>query len=229
MPRRTSRQPRGSDGVDAGSSGDRRSSSGFPLKGREMNPRAPIRDPDRMDMREDQTPGALDPDRGLDLDLNDIHGDGEGCEDPLESASHEESAELIRCLIGALAMLLIDRGCRDPYVALEPGMDTLFALCRQEDLPARRPKGGAEDASPEPQPASNPDSEELQQRQRRRIASARVVTGLVQRSAEARLSLVRSGSLRHVIALINLSDEVSLGCCSGIHINLKSSYDLEWI
>ena len=165
-----------------------------------------------MDMREDQTP-ALDPDRGLDLDLNEIHGDGEGREDlPLESASHEEAAELIRCLIGALAMLLIDRGCRDPYVALEPGMDTLFARCRQEDLPARRPRGGAGDGSPEPAPTSDPDSEELQQRQRRRIAAAKVVPGLVQRSAEARLSLVRSGSLRHVIALINPSDEVSPGC-----------------
>ena len=35
-----------------------------------------------------------------------------------------------RHLIGALAMLLVDRDCRRPCIALEPNFATLFELCK---------------------------------------------------------------------------------------------------
>ena len=37
---------------------------------------------------------------------------------------------LQRHLIGALAMLLVDRDCRRPCIALEPNFATLFELCK---------------------------------------------------------------------------------------------------
>jgi hypothetical protein len=50
-----------------------------------------------------------------------------------------------RHLIGALAMLLVDRDCRRPCIALEPNFATLFELCKelegyssQDDIAMRR-------------------------------------------------------------------------------------------
>ena len=139
---------------------------------------------------------------------------------PEDSANSEEASELLRRLIGALAMLLIDRGCRGPYIASDPGFDTLLSLCHEGDLPARAAvvsagstvkyptdtgSGGAGSRRAHPPIEALPEATT----RRRRIGSARVLTGLVQRSAEARLSLVRSGSLGRVMALLNPLDKVT--------------------
>ncbi len=81
--------------------------------------------------------------------------------------------------LGALAVLLVDRCCRRPYLQQEGDFATLFAMCKQ--LPGYRP----------------------QDEQIRRETSAKVLTSLMQRDGEARLALIRSGSLRQVLTLLN--------------------------
>ena len=44
--------------------------------------------------------------------------------------SEARRATFQRHLQGALSMLLVDRSCRRPYIALEPNFTTLFKLCR---------------------------------------------------------------------------------------------------
>ncbi|KAG1678758.1 hypothetical protein FOA52_012798 [Chlamydomonas sp. UWO 241] len=112
---------------------------------------------------------------------------------PPAKGSHDEDAEgvpenaitqgklagLQHHLIGALAMLLVDRSCRAPYLAMEPSFTTLFLLC------ANLPGYEAEHAAA------------------RREGCAKILTSLMQRDPEARRSLITTGSLKHVIALLN--------------------------
>ncbi|MEW5306191.1 MAG: hypothetical protein WDW36_008675 [Sanguina aurantia] len=82
-------------------------------------------------------------------------------------------------LIGALAVQMVDRTCRRPYLALEPDFATLFSLCANLD--------GYGDAA-----AAN-----------RRETSAKMLASVVQRDPAGRRCLVSSGSLKSVLALLN--------------------------
>lgn len=82
-------------------------------------------------------------------------------------------------LVGALSVLLIDRNCRRAYLQQEPEFATLFTL-------ARNLEGYAAAAAAA-----------------RREAAAKLLTTLVQRDADARRSLIASGALRNVMALLN--------------------------
>ena len=58
-------------------------------------------------------------------------GDGSDDEDAAGVLPSEaRRATFQRHLQGALSMLLVDRSCRRPYIALEPNFTTLFKLCR---------------------------------------------------------------------------------------------------
>eukprot|EP00798_Chlamydomonas_sp_ICE-L_P023775 gene23775-9334_t len=98
---------------------------------------------------------------------------------PAGSATDTQRSLMQRNLLGGLAVLLIDRCCRRPYLSLEPDFHTLFGLLKDLDDYAER------DA------------------QTRRETAAKVLASLVQRDADARHSLVSSGSLKSVLANID--------------------------
>ena len=60
---------------------------------------------------------------------------------PEGGATETQRATLQKHLLGALAMLLVDRSCRRPYILLEPSFATLFELCK--DLEGYRPEDAA--------------------------------------------------------------------------------------
>lgn len=82
-------------------------------------------------------------------------------------------------LIGALAVQLVDRTCRRPYLVLEQDFVTLFALCQNLD--------GYGDVA-----AAN-----------RRETAAKMLASIVQRDPEGRRCLVISGALKNVLSLLN--------------------------
>mmetsp|Transcript_26929 Transcript_26929/g.69418 ORF Transcript_26929/g.69418 Transcript_26929/m.69418 type:complete len:871 (-) Transcript_26929:1245-3857(-) len=88
-------------------------------------------------------------------------------------------AKLQQFLLGALAVMLVDRCCRRPYFALENNFHTLFAMCK--------PMPGYKDSDA----------------QSRRETSAKILTSLIQRDVEARKLLVTSGALKSVLELLN--------------------------
>jgi hypothetical protein len=97
---------------------------------------------------------------------------------PPGTMTESQRAMMQKHLLGALAMLLVDKCCRRPYLQMEPDFHTLFALCRH--IEGYKPL----------------DS------QYRRETAAKVLTSLCQRDQEARKSLVTSGSLKHVLDLL---------------------------
>lgn len=84
------------------------------------------------------------------------------------------------CVLGALSVLIVDRACRQPLIAAEPGCGTLFDLSRHLE--------GYEDRA---WAAS------------RREAAAKAITSLVQRDHEARTQLMLMGGISQVLSLLD--------------------------
>lgn len=82
-------------------------------------------------------------------------------------------------VLGALSVLLVDRECRKPLIALEPGCDTLFSLCANLDGYADRVWAAA-----------------------RRETAAKAITSLVQRDHDARTQLMLRGGIHKVLELL---------------------------
>ena len=99
-------------------------------------------------------------------------------ETPLGTMTESQRSTMQKHLLGALAMLLVDRCCRRPYIHMEPDFNTLFSLCR------------------------NIDGYKPADSKYRRETAAKVLTSLCQRDQEARKSLISSGSLKHVLDLL---------------------------
>ncbi len=83
----------------------------------------------KMPVMPDPPPGAI---AGLMGDGEDGGGMGAGMM-PDGTATISQRATLQHHLVGALAMLLVDRCCRKPYITLEPNFGTLFELCKNLD------------------------------------------------------------------------------------------------
>ncbi len=115
--------------------------------------------------------------------MEDGEGGGGGTEGggrpPFGAVAESQRNRYQSYLVGALSVLLIDRNCRRAYLQQEPEFATLFTL-------ARNLEGYAAAAAAA-----------------RREAAAKLLTTLVQRDADARRSLIASGALRNVMALLN--------------------------
>ena len=90
-----------------------------------------------------------------------------------ESQTQESHRNFLQeALLGSLAMLLIDRSCRRPYIQLEPDYITLFTLCK------------------------NLEGYSVVAAKARRETSAKILASLMQRDPEARRSLILTGGER---------------------------------
>ena len=151
--------------------------------------------------------------------------------DPLkEGGADREKETLVQRLLGSLAMMLVDRSCRQPYILHEPDFSTLFTLCNGRGGHGMAAVGdsGKEgrlaaglDASKEEitgtacaddgleswkaAAEAERDLSKIQERAesllRERVAAARVLTSMAQRDHDARMSLVRTGRLKDILAL----------------------------
>eukprot|EP00873_Tetraselmis_striata_P034657 jgi/Tetstr1/454921/TSEL_041784.t1 len=95
-----------------------------------------------------------------------------------KTISEETRDSLQETVIGTLAMLLVDKHCREPLIAAEPNFKTLLAMCTVLD------------------------SYKDEVTAARRVECARILTSLIQRDADVRRSLVKSGQLKTVLALM---------------------------
>jgi hypothetical protein len=84
------------------------------------------------------------------------------------------------CLLGALSVLMVDRACRKPLLALQPDLALLLQLC--DEMPGYEIQAWAAG---------------------RREAAAKLLTSLVQRDADVRMSLIRNGCLKRVLQLLS--------------------------
>ncbi len=101
-------------------------------------------------------------------------------------------------VLGALAVLLVDRSCRQPYIQLEPNWSTLFAMAGW--LPGyNKPWATA-----------------------RREAAAKVLSSAMQRDGEARARLIESGALKAVLALL----DQQVGALQGVGLLLLTHVEV---
>ncbi|GAX81636.1 hypothetical protein CEUSTIGMA_g9064.t1 [Chlamydomonas eustigma] len=102
----------------------------------------------------------------------------EGCEEGVLTEPQRNVFQ--RNLLGALAMLLVDRSCRQPYLKLEPNFATIFELGRNL-------------------PEGYTDQKEAADR---RCTAAKALTSIMIRDYDARQSLISTGSLKHLLAML---------------------------
>ncbi|KAF8071180.1 hypothetical protein HT031_001262 [Scenedesmus sp. PABB004] len=94
--------------------------------------------------------------------------------------SQSQRNQLQACVLGGLSVLAVDAACRAPIVALEPGLDTLFALAGALEGYTDRAWAAA-----------------------RRETAAKAIASLVQRDADVRASLVATGGIGRLLALLD--------------------------
>jgi hypothetical protein len=83
-------------------------------------------------------------------------------------------------VLGALSVLIVDRACRQPLIAAEPGCATLFEL------------------------SSNLEGyDDVAWSATRREAAAKAITALLQRDHDARMQLMLMGGLSRILALLH--------------------------
>ncbi|GMH33927.1 hypothetical protein BSKO_01761 [Bryopsis sp. KO-2023] len=98
--------------------------------------------------------------------------------DPKEPTESQRD-DLQAFVLGSLSVLLVDRVCRAPLIALEPDLNTIVTMC--QDLEGYNEKWGLE----------------------RRVVACKMLTGIIQRDHEVRMKIIDNGRIKIILELLN--------------------------